>query len=90
MAHLVIHVTDANIVSPDMMSVNLQITWVDADSFSRSTITDVVLSATASAAAINEAVRSAGIAAAAAAAHGVTVGPGDVVRVFGGAVPNIS
>lgn len=90
MANLVIRVTEATIVGPDIMSANIQVTWVDAAGFGRSAGTDVTVSATAAASVINEAIRFAGVALAAGDAHGVTVGPTDVVRIFGGAVPNIS
>lgn len=90
MANLVIRVTEAVIANPGTISVSIQVTWTDAIGFNRAAGTDVTVSATAAAAAINEAIRSAGVALAAGDPHGVTVGPGDVVRVFGGAQPNVS
>ena len=88
MSNLTIRVTEAANVGGDAISVSIQVSWVDAAGFGRSSGTDVTVSATAAAAAINEAIRSAGTSLAAADAHGVTVGPSDVVRIFGGAVPN--
>lgn len=90
MANLVILVADANIAAPEFISANIQVTWTDADGFNRGAGTNVVVPANAPASAINDAIRSAGVALAASAAHGVTVGPNDTVRIFGGAVPNIS
>lgn len=90
MANLVIRITEAVIAGPTTMSVSIQVTWADAAGFNRSVGTDVTVPATAAAAVINAAVRDAGIAAAGADPHGVTIGSDDVVRIFGGAVPNIN
>jgi hypothetical protein len=90
MANLVIRVADANIASPEFISVNIQVTWTDPQNFNRSAGGDLLVPATASAEAINAAIRTRGIDLAAAAPNGVSVGDGDVVRIFGGALPNLS
>lgn len=88
MANLVINCVSASTGSRTAFMVNIQVGWSDDQDSNHEAGGNVVVSATASAAEINEAVRSAGIALA--AQHGVTVGPGDVVRLFGGARPNVS
>lgn len=90
MASLAIHILDVNAVGGDNFSVSINVTWVDDQGSGRSASEDVAVSAVDSAEAINAAVRSHAIALAAGDAHGVTVGHGDVVRIFGGAVPNVS
>lgn len=90
MANLVIHVDGANAAGPGLTSVSITVSWVDAEGFNRSIGGDATVAATASAEDINEALRVFSIELAAAAPHGVTSAAGDVVRIFGGAVPNIS
>jgi hypothetical protein len=90
MANLVIYVTQVIMFTPEQISASIQVSWVDVDGFERSASTDVITSAISSAAEINDVIRSAGRAIAESNAHGVTVGSGDTVRIFGGALPNIS
>lgn len=87
MAHIAIVILDVNMSSPDDIAVSMNVTWVDHTGSNRSASGDLI-TPLASAAGINDEIRTKGTAIA--IAHGVTVGADDVVRIFGGAVPNVS
>jgi hypothetical protein len=90
MAYLIVNVESAQGwgINPDLMLVHATVSWVDANTNTQQAGFDLPMPATSSAETINEAVRTQAVATA--AAHGITLGPTDVVRVFAGAVPNIS
>jgi hypothetical protein len=85
---LAIQVLSANAWAPDAFQINIQVSWVDPAGFVRSGGTEMPVPIAASAEVINEAIRIKGIQIA--AAHGFVLAAGDTVRIFGGAVPNVS
>lgn len=92
MAFIVAMVTsaDAGGADPDTIQVVLITTWVSSNGSNLNATGVLSIPATASADQINAMTRQKAIEVVAAAPNGITVGPTDVVRVFGGAVPNVS